>query len=60
MNPRKLLARFQFNQANIRFGDLTRLAIALGFIHDRTTGSHRVFIHPNHPEAQLTLQPVFR
>ena len=57
MKPRKLLARIQFNQANVRFADLERLAVALGFVHDRTTGSHRIYIHLRHPGAQLTLQP---
>lgn len=57
MKPRKLLLRLQQSQANVRFGDLTCLAEALGFVHSRTTGSHRIFIHATHADAQLTLQP---
>jgi hypothetical protein len=57
MNPRRLLQRLTTTQANIRFGDLVRLAHALGFLHDRTSGSHRVFIHGVHKAAQLNLQP---
>ncbi len=51
--PRQL----QFSQANVRLADLERLAVALGFVLDPTSGSHRIYIHPVHTEAQLNLQP---
>lgn len=58
MRPRKLLQRLSTSTANVRFSDLQRLVLALGFIHDRTVGSHRVYLHPKHPGApQLNLQP---
>ena len=57
MNPRKLLKRLEQSQSNVRFDDLVRLALAIGFEHDRTSGSHRIFIHSKHREAQLNLQP---
>lgn len=57
MKPRKLLQRLAQSQTNVRFGELVQLAIALGFIHDRTDGSHRIFIHRVHKAAQLNLQP---
>ncbi|MEM9883811.1 MAG: type II toxin-antitoxin system HicA family toxin [Planctomycetota bacterium] len=40
---------------NIRFTDLTRLLIALGF-DERTRGSHHIFTRPN-VEDILNLQP---
>ncbi len=57
MRPKKLLQRLASTQTNVRFDDLVRLVLALGFKHDRTAGSHRVFIHAMHREAQLNLQP---
>jgi len=57
VNPRKLFHRIATSQTNVRFGDLVRLTEALGFLHDRTTGSHHVFIHRQHTTAQLNLQP---
>lgn len=57
MKPRKLLDRLAQSQANVRFSDLVLLAKALGFRRDRTRGSHQIFVHRHHPEAQLNLQP---
>jgi predicted RNA binding protein YcfA (HicA-like mRNA interferase family) len=57
MSPRRLLHRLSTSQANVRFADLLRLARALGFAHDRTVGSHQIWIHSNRREAQLNLQP---
>lgn len=57
MNSRRLLARLSASQTNVRFSDLVRLCVALGFVHDRTSGSHQVFIHRIHRGAQLNLQP---
>jgi predicted RNA binding protein YcfA (HicA-like mRNA interferase family) len=57
VNPRKLLARITLAQNNVRFSDLVRLVEGLGFEHDRTAGSHRVYIHGVHKAAQLNLQP---
>lgn len=58
MNPKRLLLRISQSQGNVRFGDLERLAEALGFRLDRTSGSHRIYIHTVHRDAQLNLQPI--
>jgi predicted RNA binding protein YcfA (HicA-like mRNA interferase family) len=42
---------------NVRFGDVVRLAEALGFRVERIEGSHHILIHPNIPEL-LNLQEV--
>jgi predicted RNA binding protein YcfA (HicA-like mRNA interferase family) len=57
VNPKKLLAKFTNSQTNIRFGDLVRVVEALGFERDRVAGSHHLYIHREHREAQLNLQP---
>ena len=41
---------------NLSFDDLVRLANAFGFVHARTSGSHRIFSHPELP-GMLNLQP---
>lgn len=46
MNPRKVYEKILSGSRNIRFEDLCRLAVAFGFRHDRTSGSHRIFRHP--------------
>ena len=46
MNPRKIYEKILSGSRNIRFEDLCRLAVAFGFRHDRTSGSHRIFRHP--------------
>lgn len=59
MNPRRLLARLQFSQANVRFAEFERLVFAFGFVLDRHSGtSHRIYKHPRFPDARLNLQPV--
>jgi predicted RNA binding protein YcfA (HicA-like mRNA interferase family) len=40
----RLLSRITSAQNNVRLSDLVRLVEALGFTHDRTAGSHRVYI----------------
>jgi predicted RNA binding protein YcfA (HicA-like mRNA interferase family) len=58
MTPRKLLRRLATSQTNVRFSDLVRLAVALGFVLDRTSGSHHIYIHKVYTDAQLNLQPA--
>jgi predicted RNA binding protein YcfA (HicA-like mRNA interferase family) len=31
----------------ISFAELERLALAFGFVHDRTKGSHKIYRHPD-------------
>jgi hypothetical protein len=58
MNRRRLLQRLaQGATRNVRFADLTDLAVALGFQLTRTSGSHHIFTHPSIPEL-LNLQDV--
>lgn len=45
-NPRKVLERVMEGQGAIAFRDFERLLIALGFKLDRTSGSHRIYLHP--------------
>ena len=45
-NPRKVLERVMEGQGAIAFRDFERLLIALGFRLDRTSGSHRIYLHP--------------
>jgi predicted RNA binding protein YcfA (HicA-like mRNA interferase family) len=42
---------------NIRFADLCRLVVALGFERRRVSGSHHTFAHPDVPEL-INLQDV--
>jgi predicted RNA binding protein YcfA (HicA-like mRNA interferase family) len=42
---------------NVRFSDFTQLVAALGFEPDRTSGSHRLYLHPQLVE-RLNLQPL--
>lgn len=55
MKPKKLLHRLSQSQTNVKFGDLMRLALALGFRLDRTVGSHHILVHPDLREL-LNLQ----
>lgn len=48
MKPRELLDRAaRGNVRNIRFDDLQRLVVALGFHLSRVSGSHHIYIHPD-------------
>jgi len=42
--------------ANIKFAEFTKALIALGFINDRTTGSHQIWIHVER-NISLNIQP---
>lgn len=58
MDPHRLLARILRGEtANVDFGDLTRLVLALGFREVGGRGSHRVFAHPTIVEL-VNLQEV--
>ena len=48
----KLKAKLLANQGyhNFAFHDLVTLLKALGFVHDRTRGSHQWYKHPQIPE----------
>lgn len=56
MNPSKILAKARNNPRDVRFSDLLALATAFGYHLDRTSGGHRILVHPTVPQ-RLTLQP---
>jgi hypothetical protein len=58
MGPSKLLERLRGGAlSGVRFRDVVRLALALGFDLQRTSGSHHILAHPDVPEL-LNLQEV--
>ena len=57
VNASKLHRRLVSDPSQIvAFRDFERLLRACGFRHDRTTGSHRHYVHPLVPQV-LTVQP---
>ena len=53
----KLYAKLLDNpRASISFRDFEKLLKAFGFEHDRTKGSHKIWVHPNIPRP-LPVQP---
>jgi predicted RNA binding protein YcfA (HicA-like mRNA interferase family) len=58
VKPLQLLRRCaRGDVAGVRFADLHRLLVALGFGLQRTSGSHRIYAHPLIPE-QINIQEV--
>lgn len=58
MNRKKLLQRLSEGAlGNVAFADLRGLVEAFGFRLDRTSGSHRIFVHAVVPEL-VNLQEV--
>jgi len=56
MKPVKVFERVMEGQGTISFRDFERLLIALGFKLDRTSGSHRIYVHPR-VSRPLSVQP---
>jgi predicted RNA binding protein YcfA (HicA-like mRNA interferase family) len=56
VKPAKILERLLHGQRSLSFRDFEHLLRALGFIHDRTTGSHRQYVHPRIPRP-FPVQP---
>jgi hypothetical protein len=52
----KLYLKVASAPANTRFSDLVQLAEATGFVLDRVSGSHYLFVHPDFPGEALNLQ----
>jgi predicted RNA binding protein YcfA (HicA-like mRNA interferase family) len=52
----KTLERVMEGRGAISFRDFERLLLALGFKHDRTSGSHRIYVHPE-VTRPLSVQP---
>jgi predicted RNA binding protein YcfA (HicA-like mRNA interferase family) len=58
MRPRKLLARITRGDVqNVAYEDFCRLVESFGFTNVRTSGSHRIYVHPAIPEL-VNLQDV--
>jgi predicted RNA binding protein YcfA (HicA-like mRNA interferase family) len=45
MNPRKVWARIESGNRDLRFDELLRLAYAFGFQLARIRGSHHILVH---------------
>lgn len=54
--PVRVLDRVMQGRGAIAFRDFERLLIALGFKHDRTSGRHRIYVHPR-VARPLSVQP---
>jgi predicted RNA binding protein YcfA (HicA-like mRNA interferase family) len=53
----KRLEAIRNNPKNVDFDELCWAATRSGFVLERTSGSHRIFRHPDDPEEMLDLQP---
>lgn len=53
---RKLLRKVLSGSKNVRFEDFQALLLAFGFVLDRISGSHHIYIHHNVPQA-VSVQP---
>ncbi len=49
----KLLAAVRNNPRGVRFDDLVRLVEALGFVPDRQSGSHAIYVHATRGDVPL-------
>jgi predicted RNA binding protein YcfA (HicA-like mRNA interferase family) len=57
VKPKKLYELLRESSARtVSFRDFERLLRAFGFELDRTTGSHRHYVHPNVPQV-MSVQP---
>jgi predicted RNA binding protein YcfA (HicA-like mRNA interferase family) len=54
--PDKVLKRVVEGQGTVSFREFERLLLALGFEHDRTSGSHHIYVHPE-VTRPLSVQP---
>jgi len=56
--PDKLYAQLVADRSRIiSFRDFEKMLAAFGFVHDRTVGSHRQYVHPKVPRS-LPVQPT--
>jgi predicted RNA binding protein YcfA (HicA-like mRNA interferase family) len=53
----KLLADCRNNPRGVPFSQFLTLIKALGFVHDRTSGSHLIFVHPDARVPLVNVQP---
>lgn len=57
MKKRKLLKKLLSGSKNIRFSEMVSCVESFGFLLDRISGSHHIFVHSDIPEL-LNLQNV--
>ena len=57
MNKRKLLQKLISGSKNVKFTEATTIAEIFGFVLDRISGSHHIYLHPDIPEL-VNLQNV--
>ena len=55
-NPKRVFEIVVAGRGTINFRDFERLLVALGFQLSRTSGSHRIYVHPRVPRP-LSVQP---
>ena len=56
-SPRKVLEAVTRGRGTIAFRDFERLLAKMGFRLDRTSGSHRIYLHPK-VSRPLNVQPI--
>jgi predicted RNA binding protein YcfA (HicA-like mRNA interferase family) len=56
VSERKTWERMLAGAHVIRFAEFERVMVAFGFVHKRTSGSHRIYAHPSVPRP-LSVQP---
>jgi predicted RNA binding protein YcfA (HicA-like mRNA interferase family) len=49
VRPSKLFQLVLASRGAVSFRDFERVLLAFGFQHDRTKGSHRIYVHPAVP-----------
>jgi predicted RNA binding protein YcfA (HicA-like mRNA interferase family) len=57
VSPRKVWARIESGNLDVRFDDLLRLSYAFGFELARVRGSHHILLHSER-QIMLNLQPA--
>lgn len=59
-NCKKLLEKANNSPKNLKFEDLCRLAACYGWLFQRITGSHHIYMHPSlgsQPGSLMNFQP---
>jgi predicted RNA binding protein YcfA (HicA-like mRNA interferase family) len=56
MKARKVWEQILAGSRNIKFGEFETVLVGFGFLHRRTSGSHRIYRHPK-ATRPLSIQP---
>jgi predicted RNA binding protein YcfA (HicA-like mRNA interferase family) len=54
---KKTLSKLQSGTRSVRFVEFEQVLLAFGFVHRRTSGSHRIYSHPK-ATRPLSIQPI--